>query len=117
MVLDRSAGHCCDSAIFVCRRRGGDALVELAAASAVWLANAYLLASPGIAGAMPDSVWRARTWRAGASRRARVSRAGAGHGARGGGRSFAKRWRRDMGSEASVERRLRCNLGLRGHAN
>src|SRR5579863_6654599 len=60
MVLDHSVRNHRNPAVSLCRRRSGDALVELAAASAVWLANAWLLASAGIAGLVPDPVWRTR---------------------------------------------------------
>src|ERR1700752_3059673 len=59
MVLDCAAGDCGDSAIYLRGRRGGDASVELAAAAAVRMANARLLASPGITGPVPDFVRRA----------------------------------------------------------
>ena len=39
-------------------RRSGDAAMELAASATVRLADAGVLASAGIAGAVPDSVWR-----------------------------------------------------------
>src|SRR4029077_5961714 len=60
MVLDCAAGDCSNSTVYLCRRRSGDASVELAAAAAVRLANARLLASPGITGPVPDFVRRTR---------------------------------------------------------
>lgn len=65
MVLDCAAGDCSDSAISLRGRRGGDAPVELAAATALRLADTRLLAGTGIAGTVPDSVRRTWAWGAG----------------------------------------------------
>jgi|SRR5579864_815633 len=58
MVLDCTAGDCSDSAIYLRRRRNGDASVELAAAAAVRMANPRLLAGAGTACAVPSIVRR-----------------------------------------------------------
>src|SRR5580692_1047686 len=60
MVLD-SAGGCRYGAVCLRGRRSGDASLELAAPAAVRLAHAWLLASAGIAGAVPNPVrWTGR---------------------------------------------------------
>jgi|SRR5579872_123429 len=65
MVLDCTFRNCGDSAIYLHRRRGSHASVELAAAAAVRMEGAYVLAGAGIAGAVPDLVrrtWRPSSW-------------------------------------------------------
>src|SRR5579862_1022101 len=75
MVLDWAAGDCRNFCVCVCWRRGGDAIVELAAAAAVWLAGARVLASVGIAGAVPALDWGTGRARAGAPWRTALARA------------------------------------------
>src|SRR5438552_4440928 len=75
MVLDCAAGDCSAAAVCVHWRRSRDAPVELAAAAPVRVADAGILASAGLAGAVPDSVRRSGAWRARTSRWARISRA------------------------------------------
>jgi len=58
MVLDCAAGDCGNGGVCICWGGSGDAAVELAASANVRLADAGLLASIGIAGAVPNSVWR-----------------------------------------------------------
>src|SRR5271165_3354664 len=63
-MVDRAAGDYRNPAVYLRGRRSGDASVELAAASALRLEDAWLLAGVGIAGAVPDSVRRPAAWRA-----------------------------------------------------
>src|SRR4029077_10361565 len=60
MVLDGAFRNCGDPAIYLRRRRGRDAPVELAAAAAVRMAHAWLLAGARAAGTVPDFVRRTR---------------------------------------------------------
>src|SRR6476660_3262759 len=60
MVLDCTVSNYWDPTFLVRWRRGGDALVELAAASAARMAHRGLLAGIGDAGAVPDFVRRNR---------------------------------------------------------
>src|ERR1035438_363549 len=87
MVLDCAAGHCRDSAIYLRRRRSGNAPVELAAAATVRLADAWFLASVGTAGTVPDSVrWIGRPRWAGRRSRPPLPRALQEHVAGGAGK-------------------------------
>src|SRR5690242_14129295 len=58
--LDSSAGDCSDSAIYLHWRRNRDALVELAAAVALWLARDHLLAGAWTSRAVPHPLRQAR---------------------------------------------------------
>src|SRR5579863_9336076 len=63
MVLDCAFGDRGDSVVYFHWRRGGHASVELAATAALRLENTWILASSGIAGAMPNSLRPSRrTW-------------------------------------------------------
>src|ERR1700722_5239008 len=75
MVLDGAAGDSRDGAVCLYWRGSGDALVELAASAAVRLAHAWLLASVGVAGAVPDSVRRTAPWGVGPTWWAPMARA------------------------------------------
>src|SRR5208282_3704327 len=67
-MVDRATGDYRNSAVYLRGRRSGDASVELASAPTVRLADAWLLASVGIARALPDFVrrpaarWTGRAW-------------------------------------------------------
>src|SRR5271165_3388578 len=74
-MVDRAAGDYRNPAVYLRGRRSGDASVELAAASALRLADAWLLAGSGIAGAVPDSVRRAAPRRTGRAWRRPMARA------------------------------------------
>src|ERR1039457_5989901 len=104
MVLDCAAGDCRDSAIYLRRRRSGDAPVELAAAATVRLADAWFLASVGTAGTVPDSVWWSGPWCTGRRTRPPLPRALQEHVAGGAGKvspchSNRLRLRPDRGEE------------------
>src|SRR5579872_243189 len=60
MVLDCTVGDCGHSAVYLHRRRSRHASLELAAAPTLWLAHADVLASAGLAGAVPDPLRRTR---------------------------------------------------------